>query len=350
MGRFTCILFKRNPGDTLNSSMPLTVGIVVIGRNEGDRLVQCLKSLLPAGCPVVYVDSGSADGSAATARAIGADVIELDHAKPFSAARGRNEGFGHLFMQYPEIGFVQFLDADCTLLPDWIAAAVNALLNDPKRSAVVGHLMERNAGASVYNRLCAMEWRSSAGDLQNYGHFGGISMIRAKVFHDLGGFRTDVIAGEDSELGVRMGLAGYKITKLDISMATHDAGMTSFRQWWRRAVRAGHAIGQRYDINGRSAGRDCERERRSTIFWGIGLPLMVLALVFPTQGLSLLLLVAYPALGIRIWHYRKGIGDRSNDAAIYAIFTLVAKFANAVGLLKFLLNRRARKYEIIEYK
>jgi glycosyltransferase involved in cell wall biosynthesis len=328
----------------------LDVGIVVIGRNEGERLVQCLESVLHLGLPVVYVDSASADDSAAIARSLGADVVELDRARPFSAARSRNEGFERLSGRDPDIRFVQFLDGDCTLLPGWIEAAVRALSEQPQRSAVIGHLLERNADASVYNRLCAMEWRSAPGDLRNYGDLGGISMMRGEVFRALGGFRTDVIAGEDSELGVRMGLAGHKVTKIDFPMATHDADMRTFRQWWRRAVRAGHAIGQRYSINGRSAVRDCARERNSTLFWGIGLPLIVLATALPTRGSSCLLLAGYPVLGIRIWRYRRSVGDGTADAALYAAFMLIAKFANAAGLMKFFANKLARNYEIIEYK
>jgi GT2 family glycosyltransferase len=337
-------------GDKPKGQVPVNVGVIVIGRNEGERLVQCLESALQAGCPIVYVDSGSSDDSVSIADSLGVDIIELDRARPFSAARARNEGFERLFEKYPGIPFVQFLDGDCTLLSGWIEAAVRALSEESKRSAVIGHLLERNADASVYNRLCAMEWRSAPGDLRNYGYLGGISMMRAKVFRDLGGFRTDVIAGEDSELGVRMGLAGYKITKIDFPMATHDAGMRSFRQWWLRAVRAGHAIGQRYDINGSSAVRDCARERNSTIFWGIGLPLIVLSTAFPTQGVSLLLLAGYSMLGIRIWRSRRSMGDRSGDAVLYATFILIAKFPNAIGLVKFFLNKLARNYQIIEYK
>ena len=39
------------------------VGIVVIGRNEGERLSKCLQSVLGRAATVVYVDSGSTDRS-----------------------------------------------------------------------------------------------------------------------------------------------------------------------------------------------------------------------------------------------------------------------------------------------
>lgn len=338
-------------GNQLKGPVSVCVGIVVIGRNEGERLAQCLESTLPVGCPIVYVDSGSSDGSVLIAGSFGVETIELDRARPFSAARARNEGFEQLFRNRLDIRFVQFLDADCTLFPGWIEAAARALSEEPRRSAVVGHLLERNADASVYNRLCAMEWRSaSTGDLQNYGSLGGISMMRAAVFRELGGFRPDVIAGEDSEFSVRMQLAGYKVTKIDCPMAIHDANLRSFGQWWRRAVRAGHAIGQRFDIHGRSAIRDCVRERNSTLFWGIGLPLVSLLTGFSSGGAGFILLAAYPVLGIRVWRHRRRGGDGSGEAALYATFILIGKFANAVGLMRFFLNKLAGRYEIIEYK
>lgn len=337
-------------GNVPNGRMPVNVGVVVIGRNEGKRLVTCLESVCQVGCPSIYVDSGSSDGSVSIARSFGLQIVELDQSRPFSAARARNEGFERLLERCPRIRFVQFLDGDCTLLPGWVEAAARAMSEDPKRSAVFGHLLERNAGASPYNRLCAMEWRFAPGDLEDYGRLVGVFTMRTDVFGELGGFRPEVIAGEDSELGVRMALAGYKVTKIDCPMATHDADITKFSQWWKRAVRAGHSIGQRSDINGRSVLRDCVHERNSTWFWGIGLPLIILLALFPTRGASLFLVGAYPLLGLQVWRYRQRTGDISRDAALYAAFIVIGKFANAVGLLRFLWSKLARRYEIIEYK
>ena len=48
-----------------------TIGAIIIGRNEGDRLRSCLDSLPKAIDQVVYVDSGSTDGSIEVAWAAG---------------------------------------------------------------------------------------------------------------------------------------------------------------------------------------------------------------------------------------------------------------------------------------
>jgi glycosyltransferase involved in cell wall biosynthesis len=326
------------------------VGIVVIGRNEAARLPQCFGSVVAASVPLVYVDSGSSDDSVPIARRFGADVVELDSARPFSAARARNEGFDRLIGAHPGIRFVQFLDGDCTLEPGWLEGARGALEAEPRRAAVVGHVAERNPESSTYNRLCALEWRSPSGDIHDFGGFGGISVVRADAFRSLGGYNAQVIAGEDSEFAVRMDLAGWSITKLDLPMATHDANMTTFAQWWKRAVRAGHAIGQRSQLNGATAARDCIRERNSTLFWGMALPAAIALTLVPTRGASLLLLGAYAWLAFQVWRFRTRRGDSVRDAFLYTRFLLFAKFANAAGLARYVLNRLRRRYELIEYK
>ena len=51
---------------------------------------------------VVYVDSGSSDGSVGLARSMGAEVVELDLSLPFTAARARNAGFERLQQVDPD--------------------------------------------------------------------------------------------------------------------------------------------------------------------------------------------------------------------------------------------------------
>jgi len=326
------------------------VGIVVIGRNEGARLSAALASIRGLGGARIYVDSGSSDGSAARAAAAGERVVELDPARPFSAARARNEGFAALVGADPALEFIQFLDGDCTLQPDWLGHACAAMDADASRAVVIGALEERHPEASIYNRMCALEWKSAPGDLVNFGALGGIMLVRRTVFAGLGGFNERVIAGEDSEFGVRVGSAGFRITKIGAAMATHDADITRFGQWWKRSVRAGHAIGQRFSLNGRGAMRDCARERRSVLVWGLGLPATILLLAPFTFGLSALLAGGYLVLGRRIVRYRLAQGDNLADARLYARFVVIGKFAEGIGLIKFHLNHMAGRVRIIEYK
>lgn len=326
------------------------VGVVVIGRNEGERLRACFTALSDFSGTLVYVDSGSSDESISIASNFGHVILSLDPSRPFSAARARNEGFEIILKYNPRVKFIQFIDGDCVLARRWLEVAYSALLADSSCSAVIGHLMEAHPTTSVYNRLCQMEWKSPPGDLSDFGGFGGLSMIRADVFLKLGGFNADVIAGEDSELGVRMSQAGYRVTKIDHHMATHDANIHRFSQWWKRAIRAGHAIGQRAHLNGVSPAKDCVRERKSTWFWGIVVPILVLVPLFPTKGLSALLLGGYLLLAVRVYRHRRHQGESPSDSATYSSFLVLSKVANGIGLAKFYWNRHTRQYRIIEYK
>ena len=101
----------------------MKTGIVVIGRNEGERLVACLRSLPIGRYPVVYVDSGSSDGSPQQAEKFGAEVINLDMSIPLSAARARNEGRKRLYEKWPDLQYVQFVDGDCVAVDGWLDAA-----------------------------------------------------------------------------------------------------------------------------------------------------------------------------------------------------------------------------------
>src|ERR1700720_1887507 len=113
------------------------LGIVVIGRNEGDRLKQCILSL-PGDTPVVYVDSGSTDGTPQWVKAQGISVVDLDMRFGFTAARARNLGFDRLQEIAPDIEYVQFLDGDCELVSSWPHTAISFLESHAQIGAVFG--------------------------------------------------------------------------------------------------------------------------------------------------------------------------------------------------------------------
>ena len=322
------------------------IGVVVIGRNEGERLRACLSSL--RGSLVVYVDSGSTDGSVESARSLGADVVGLDMSRPFSAARARNDGFARLREIAPGAEYVQFVDGDCVVVEGWIDAAVKFLDENTGYAAVAGRLRERFPERSVYNRLCDMEWNTPIGDVDACG---GIAMYRVKAFDAVGGFDASVIAGEEPELCLRLRNAGGKIKRLDAEMALHDAAMTRFGQWWRRSVRGGYAYALGAWMHGKPPERYWVRETRSNCVWGLLLPLVVLALAWPSKGLSVVLAAGYFLLGYRVYRHMRGRGFSAGDSRLYAFFCVLAKFPQAQGQLRFWWGRvTARPSGIIEYK
>ena len=327
-----------------------SVAVVVIGRNEGERLLASLQSVQKTDVRMLYADSGSTDGSPDLARKLGIQTIELDPSRSFSAARGRNEGLRDAVGSWPDIKYILFLDGDCILDPDFPSAAANKFEDDPKCAIVTGHLSERSAQSSIYNRMCAIEWRGAPGPIENMNGLGGIMAVRVSAFQEVGGFNEHAISGEEADLGVRLGLRGYSIVKIDRPMATHDAQMYRFSQWWTRAVRNGHSLAHRYASHGRTRFRDGLSGLRSALFWGFVLPFAVLALLWPTRGFSLLFLGGYVLLGWRIYRHYVGEGDSSSDALLMARFLIYAKFAEFLGVLRYCVNRSRGRFHIIEWK
>jgi GT2 family glycosyltransferase len=324
------------------------LGIVAIGRNEGQRLRRCLESVLAHSGPAVYVDSGSSDGSANLAKQMGVEVLPLDSTKPFTAARARNTGFEHLLAQYPAIEFVQFVDGDSRIAPGWFTAAVELLRAHPDVAIVCGRLREHDAQRSVYTRLCDLEWDLPVGDVE---YCGGIMMVRAAAFKSVGGLNTHLVAGEEPELCVRLRAAGWRVVRMPNEMATHDSGMTGFAQYWRRAVRAGHGFAEAAWLQRRTPERSGLRKTASTLFWAAALPIGAAALAWPTRGLSLALLLAYPLQAARIYLHRRQRGRSGRDALVYAAFTVLAKFPQLAGVCKFAARLAGdQRPELIEWK
>ncbi len=324
------------------------VGIVVIGRNEGDRLMTCLRSVPPYVKSVVYVDSGSSDRSVERAEQLGVEVVILDAAIPFTAARARNTGFAHLRHSSPNCRFVQFVDGDCELREDWILNARVHLLANPACAIVAGELRERSPETSVFNKLCELEWAAQSGEARSVG---GIAMARTDAFVEVDGFNTSMVAGEEPELCYRLRKANWKIHRLAKPMAYHEAEMLRFSQWWRRARRSGYAYAHELWLH-REDGHGYRRKETNRIWvWTVAVPVMasVVAVVVGPIGLSLLALYPLQVLRISI-SARKRV--RSLRVALaYASFDLIGKWAQLSGQLVFYYKSvLGHQHTLIEYK
>lgn len=328
---------------------PASVGVVVIGRNEGERLIRCLTSCLAQSNVVVYVDSGSTDGSVDAAKRLGADVVELDCSIPFTMARGRNAGFDRLRALGPAPEFVQFVDGDCSLEGGWLAKGLSAIAGDQTVGLVAGNRNERSPTATIYNELAQIEWRGRPGYVS---YTGGDMLARTKAFEDVQGFNESLIAGEDPELGVRMRLAGWKLLRIDVPMTLHDIAMSKFGQWWKRSVRSGFAYAEGARMHGRGPTQHWLRETRSNWLWGAGVPLAILLTSWPTSGWSFAALALYPLQSLRIaQRQRREWRDTWRCALLYGAFVMLGKFPSALGQATFWLRRfRGRSTRLIEYK
>lgn len=312
------------------------IAAVVIGRNEGDRLLRCLAALEGRAALVIYVDSGSTDGSVEAARKTGAEVVELDLSVPFTAARARNAGVSRVPADIP---FIQFLDGDCEMDADWITVALDVLRGEARVAVACGRRRERHPDASLWNRLVDAEWNTPIGEANACG---GDALIRRAALNDVGGYREDLIAGEEPEMCYRMRLGGWRILRIDAEMTLHDAAMNRFGQWWQRCRRAGHAYTEGALLHGGAPERYNVAETRRALLWGAGLPIVVLLGTVTISVWCLLLLLAWPVQVLRL--ARK----MPFEQAVFLTLGKIPEAQGAMGALWQWLTGTRR--ELIEYK
>ncbi len=316
-----------------------SIAAVVIGRNEGQRLVGCLASLSGEVKRIVYVDSGSTDGSVEVARRAGVKVVLLDMSRPFTAARARNAGISYLASGLDAPEYVQFIDGDCELRKNWIKTAEKFLGANLDAAAVCGRRRERHPEISLWNQLIDSEWNTPVGEVKACG---GDALFRFDAVIEVGGFNSSLIAGEEPELCLRLRRLGWRIFRIDVEMTLHDAAMTHFFQWWKRAQRAGHAYAEGANLHGFGPEHYNITETSRALFWGMAIPVfaIVFAILVP---LALLIILAWPLQVVRL---ARRDGDWTR-----AFFLTLGKIPEAQGIIGYYFQRLCRRRKgLIEYK
>jgi cellulose synthase/poly-beta-1,6-N-acetylglucosamine synthase-like glycosyltransferase len=328
------------------------LSVVVIGRNEGERLTRCLQSVQAMHNPdgaveMIYVDSASRDDSVMRAQALGARVIEVSPQRP-SAALGRNAGWREARGE-----FVLFLDGDTVLHADFVAASLAEFL-DPKVAVVWGHRREIHPEQSVFNRVLDLDWIYPPGPSD---FCGGDAIMRRLALEEVNGFDASLIAGEEPELCQRMRVKGYIILHLDRPMTGHDLAMTRWSAYWRRAFRAGYAYAEVSDRLRKGPFPLWVREARRNVIHALVLLGLTLAVVIAGFALGsvrplLLLPLALGALALRTavkvsWKAR----DDRLTLLLYGLHSHFQQIPIFFGQLAWMRDRRRRQQRLlIEYK
>jgi glycosyltransferase involved in cell wall biosynthesis len=328
-----------DPGK-VNTNFREWLGAVVIGRNEGERLRICLESLSKDLSHIVYVDSGSIDGSVELAMKMNIAVVPLDMSQPFTAARARNAGFKALITNHPVLKYMQFIDGDCQMASGWLETASDFLKQNTEYAVACGRRRERFPEKSLYNQLCDIEWGTPIGEVTACG---GDALVRVDAFIEVGGYRDELIAGEEPEMCFRLRQNGWKIYRLDGEMTAHDAAILHFNQWWRRNVRAGHAYAEGAHLHGASEEKYWVRECRSICSWGLIIPFFIMLSYY--RPIFFLLILMYPLQVLRI-SFKSPLPGLLKLK--WAFFIVLGKLPEAVGLMKYWLGSNSSK--IIEYK
>jgi glycosyltransferase involved in cell wall biosynthesis len=327
------------------------ISVVVIGRNEGARLEQCLRSVAAMEqvgftTETIYVDSGSSDGSVELASRLEAATIGLKLARP-TAAAGRNAGW-----RAARGELVLFLDGDTILHPGFVAASLGKF-EDPAVAVVWGHRRETLATDSLYDRVLDLDWIYAPGDT---AFCGGDALFRRATLEAMGGYDEGLIAGEEPELCRRITGAGQRIVHVDRPMTGHDLGITKFEQYWRRARRAGHAYAE---VSARFAGTAHpfwlaeSRDNRVRAMVLLGLPVAGLVMSVGLRSIWPIGMVAGALAALALRTAWKAQWKTKDWVAlllygVHSHLQQVPIFAGQVGFWRD--ERRGRRAMLVEYK
>jgi hypothetical protein len=126
-------------------------------------------------------------------------------------------------------------------------------------------------------------------------------------------------------------------------MTLHDAAMMRFSQWWRRALRGGHAFAEGAAMHGAPPERHKVKETRRALLWGLGLPLAAMLGAIAVSPWMTVLLLLWPAQVLRMVLMGK--------PPVQAAFLVIGRVPEALGVLNYQMKRLAkRESRLIEYK
>jgi glycosyltransferase involved in cell wall biosynthesis len=344
----------RLPADNPCAQKP-QLSVVIIGRNEGERLVRCLNSVslirgVEGQVEVIYVDSASTDGSPQAASALNAHVVVLESGKR-TAARGRNAGW-----QTASAPYVLFLDGDTILHRDFARVALSSLKGDRGIAAVWGHRRELCPERSIYNRVADLDWVYAPGFTD---YCGGDVLMRRSALAEVGGYDADLIAGEEPELCRRLRARSYRILHIDAPMTMHDLDLRRFSQYWRHAVRAGYAYAEMSHRFGGSPDpmwlRESKRNVLAGIFWmawlAAALGMLLFASLWAVPGIALWITATVAVSARSGWKARSKAPGQPALLLLYGMHSHLQQIPILFGQFKYFRDRHfGKQRKLIEYK
>lgn len=277
---------------------------------------------------------------------MGVKVIELKSGK-LSAARARNAGW-----RLATAPIVFFLDGDTILRSDFLARALPHF-DDAAVAVVWGHRREIRPEASVYNRILDLDWIYAAG-LTDF--CGGDALMRRSSLERVNGFNPDLIAGEEPDLCRRMRASGDQILHIDVPMTGHDLAMTHFSQYWRRAVRSGHAYAEIADRYRNTPDPFWKKEARANLVRGLFYLLSGVALVVASIVLRSPIPILAGFIGLAILAMRTALSSRWKGVSwdtllLFGFHSHLQQVPVMQGQILYILGRwRKQDTKLIEYK
>ena len=218
-----------------------------------------------------------------------------------------------------------------------------------------GRLRERHPERSIYNALCDDEWNVPVGEASGCG---GNALFRIAALQEVKFYNPAMIAGEDSEMSMRLRKKGWRLLRLDVEMSWHDAAIVRFGQWWNRTRRSGHAFGEMAQLHPDAREPNWRRSVRSIFIWGGAIPAcivgaLVLGVLLDPRWLivALTALIPWPLKISQLTMAQRRRGLPWRTAAASGLLLMLGKLPQLQGVLGYYHDRLfGRASQLIEYK
>jgi glycosyltransferase involved in cell wall biosynthesis len=179
------------------------ISVVIPAYNEEKYLPRCLTSLDGQTYPrqrfeVIVVDNASTDRTAEIAQEHGARVVQEERK---GVGRARQTG-----AEAAQGEIIAGTDADIDAPPEWLERIAARFVADPRLGGITGpvYFYDGNWFLRIWYRYVntAWVWLLNAVGLNAFS--GNNFAVRREPFQRSGGFRAELVCGEDTDLALRL--------------------------------------------------------------------------------------------------------------------------------------------------
>lgn len=207
----------------------LAVTIVMPAYNAASHLPRVIPAALAAlkGGRLLVIDPGSSDGTAALAKSLGAEVIELGHRAGPALARNRG-------VERVDTPLCLFIDADCVAHENVVEMVQAAFEAEPELVSLTGSYDDSPPEPNFFSQYMNLRHHYTHHQAKPDGSsfWAGCGAVRTDVFRRVGGFDAEQFPTpmiEDIELAFRLRPHGKM--RLDPALQ-----VTHLKRWSLRGV------------------------------------------------------------------------------------------------------------------
>ncbi|WP_425407753.1 AAA family ATPase [Hyphococcus sp.] len=323
-----------------------STGVIVVSDNPKVSPEAAIRSVADSRA-VVFAPLFPMAEAAAVARKAGAVVVESDVRPQQTVGRARNAGYRQIKKIAPHLKYIQFMDADMAVDPDWINAAERFMERRPEVAVVEGAM--RNQPGHNFHFATLSELKNSETPGEIVATTSGGALVRASAFEAAGGFRGDLITWDLEDLCIRQRRRGCHVWRLDSGMLIRNPQKATLRSWWKNALLRGYDNAYAMSIHGGPPERQGVSQTIQAVLWGCVFP-VVIAVIATLGGLAASMLapmtparyvaagIIAAGIGVYMIKYlasvlRRGMFRPSSwRNGFYAVF---GRFAEFFGALRF---------------